>query len=46
MKIKKPADRFFQRAALPIFLNPSGIRPLTRHPKAEMMRVMVVCQSA
>jgi hypothetical protein len=42
--MKKPADLLCQRAALPISLGGSSIRPLTRHPEAEVM--MVMCQRA
>jgi len=44
--MKKPADRLCQRAALPISLAALGVRPLTRHPEAEMVMMMVVCQRA
>jgi hypothetical protein len=44
--MKKPADGLCQRAALPISLGGLSNRPLTRHPEAEMMMVMVVCQRA
>jgi hypothetical protein len=43
--MKKPADFFCQRAALPISLGGLSIRPLTRHPENIMM-IMVVCQRA
>jgi hypothetical protein len=43
--MKKPAEGLCQRAALPISLGGLSIRPLTRHPEAEMM-VVVMCQRA
>jgi hypothetical protein len=43
--MKKPADYLCQRAALPISLGALSIRPLTPHPEAEVMMV-VVCQRA
>jgi hypothetical protein len=43
--MKKPADQSCQRAALPISLGGLSIPPLTLHPEAEMMMV-VVCQRA
>jgi hypothetical protein len=44
--MKKPADSLCQRAALPISLGDLSIRPLTRHPVAQMMMMMVMCQRA
>jgi hypothetical protein len=46
LKIKKPADGLCQRAALPISLLVLSVRPLTRHPEAEVMMVVVMCQRA
>jgi hypothetical protein len=43
--MKKPADSLCQRAALPISVGALSIRPLTRHPEADVM-MMVVCQRA
>jgi hypothetical protein len=43
--MKKPAEFVCQRAALPISLDFLSIRPLTLHPVALMMTVMV-CRGA